>query len=99
MNKLEQIQAVQDEVKDPSKPKVINENKSWVRKWLDRAYVIVKLWTGFAVLTMIAQVVLFYFNKQSIIPGSGAIYTSAGIIAAAWVGGDQIVDRIQSKKE
>ena len=99
MDKLQQLKIIQEEVKDPTKPEVTNERKSWIRKWLDRAYYIVILWTVFAGLIMLAQIILLYLNKSSTIPGASAIYTSAGVIAATWVGGDQIVDRIQRKSE
>jgi len=99
MDKLQQLKVIQKEVKDPTKPEVTTERKSWVRKWLDRAYYIVMMWTVFAMFIVVAQIVLLYLNKSSTIPGASAIYTSAGVISATWVGGDQIVDRIQRKSE
>jgi len=99
MDKLQQLKVIQEEVKDPTKPEVTTEKKSWARKWLDRAYYIVILWTIFAMFIVIVQVIFLYLNKSSAIPGASAIYTSAGVIATTWVGGDQIVDRIQRKSE
>ena len=73
--------------------------KTFAAKWLNRAYRICFIWNVIMGITLFLQFLLFIISKSAdyIIPGQGYIYGGAGIINAALVGGDVIVDKLSEK--
>ena len=90
---IEQIQAEVTTETKANKPQ-----KTFAYKWMQRAY---RLTIGvdlFAVLLMILQFVLFVAVKEApVIPGQAVVYSGAMLITAAFVGGEEIVDKIMDK--
>lgn len=86
---IEHIQAEATETKP---------QKTFAYKWMQRAY---RLTIGvdiFAALLMVLQFILFIVVKEApVIPGQAMVYSGAMLITAAFVGGEEIVDKIMDR--
>ncbi len=96
--KQDELDAITAEVQDSGSP-AKNPKQTFMFKWLNRAYKLVMLFDLFAFLVFVVQAVLFivFPEKELIIPGQIAIYTGAGLVTAAFVGGEEIAGKFQQQ--
>jgi len=100
MDSGQEIRAIHDEVENPSTPAKKVE-KTFSAKWLSRAYNLCRFWNWFAVGVFITQAVIILSPKivDVMIPGASVIYTSAGVLSGALVGGEKIVEKLKGKSD
>ncbi len=96
MDTGQELLSIQAEVQNVATPAKA-EGKTFASKWLSRAYRLCTFWNYFAVSVAISQVCLLIFLRPAVvtIPGATAIYTSAGVITGALVGGEKIVEKLK----